>query len=334
MSVRFKDYYETLGVPRTASAEEIRKNYRRLARKYHPDLNKSAGAEGRFKELAEAYEVLSDAEKRKKYDALGADWQQGQEFRAPPGWENTHFAYRGAPPGGGGRMRAEDLHGFSDFFETLFGGVGGGRPGTMGGFGTEYEDADWGQQGDDQEADITISLAEAYRGGRKQIELQIAEVDAHGRVQRRTRTYGVKIPPGTTDGARIRLAGQGGAGQGGRPAGDLYLRVHLAPHPQFRVQGHDVEIDLPVTPWEAALGAKVTVPTLDGKAQVHIAPGTASGMRLRLRGKGLPRGAGLEAGDLFAVVQVTVPHRLSARERELFEELARQSSFNPREGRE
>jgi curved DNA-binding protein len=328
MSVTFKDYYESLGVPRTATPDEIKKAYRKLARKYHPDVSKSPGSENRFKEVAEAYEVLGDPAKRKKYDELGANWRPGEDFRTPPGWENVHFDFRGQPGGARG-FSAEDMGGFSDFFETLFGGGGGfqGRPGRR------MEDmgaAEWGMRGEDREAAITINLEDAYRGATKSVRLQTAEADERGRLHRGTRTYEVRIPAGTTDGARIRLAGQGGPGAGGGPAGDLFLRVHIAPHPTFRIVEYDLETDLPITPWEAVLGAKVSVPTLDGIASVQIPAGTESGRRVRLRGKGLPKGGDEDRGDLLALVRIVVPPRLNAKEKALFEELARQSTFRPR----
>ncbi len=320
MTVRFKDYYETLGVPRTASAEEIRKAYRKLARKYHPDVNKNVGAEARFKEIAEAYEVLGDPEKRKKYDALGSGWQAGESFHPPPGWERVHFDF-GGRSAGGTSFRMEGLGGFSDFFESLFGG-------GLHGMADERE-TEWAR-GQDQEAELTITLEEAFRGVRKKVSLQTEQVGERGRLRRVMRSYDVTIPPGATEGARIRLAGQGLAGPGGM-RGDLYLRIRLAPHPVFRAHGHDLEADLPVTPWEAALGARVPVDTLAGKAHVTVAPGTQSGARLRLRGAGLPKRTHGEAGDLHLVVRIMVPTALSVRERQLFEELARRSTFNPRE---
>jgi curved DNA-binding protein len=332
MSVAFKDYYETLGVPRTASHEEVRKAYRKLARKYHPDVNKAAGAENKFKEAAEAYEVLGDADKRKKYDELGANWKQGQEFRPPPGWENAHFEFHGRPESTGG-FAPEDLGGFSDFFESLFGGSGmhvadfgdmGGMHG-MGGSGRMGERMGRKRRGEDHEAGVTISLEDAYHGAKKGISLQTAEVDEQGRVHRNTRTYEVKIPAGTSDGQKIRLAGQGGEGIGGGPSGDLYLHVTIEPHYAFRLKGHDLETDLLVTPWEAALGAKVTVRTLDGSAATTIPPGTQSGKKIRLRGKGL------KCADLYAIVKIMVPEQLTRKEKELLEELARHSTFNPRE---
>ena len=313
MTVKFKDYYEVLGIPRTADQKAIKNAYRKLARKYHPDVNKDAGAEERFKEVAEAYGVLSDPEKRRRYDQLGTNYRDGQDFRPPPGWKGARFESYGTPG---------PPEGFSEFFETLFGGgfdVSGAQRGTA-----------WKARGMDHEAAITIELKEAFRGAKKGMMLQMGQVDENGQVHRSTKNYNVTIPPGTTEGARIRLKGQGGPGVGGGPPGDLYLRVHIAPHSVFRLKGRDLETDLPVSPWEAALGAKVTVPTMDGQASITLSAGTQSGQRLRLKGKGFTDGRHQRPGDLFAVVQIVVPRVLSAREKALFEELAHDSRFNPR----
>ncbi len=343
MAVKYQDYYETLGVSRDATQEEIQAAYRKLARKYHPDINKSADAEERFKQIGEAYEVLRDPQKRQRYDALGQNWKNGQDFTPPPGWEDFFRAARGAgggarsnrrgagaEPGGGqgfdffGDFGFEESPfgggGFSDFFNMLFGqgfGAGGrSRPGEFG-------------RGQDQEADITITLEEAYQGCRRTISLESAEPDASGRPHRITRTFEVSIPPGISEGRRLRLSGQGGKGVGGSPAGDLYLRVRIAPHPVFRVNGADLEADVPVAPWEAALGAGIEVPTVGGKAQIRLPAGIQSGQRIRLKGKGLARREG-GRGDLYAVIRIAVPKHLSPREKQLFEELARASSYNPR----
>lgn len=329
MSVRFKDYYEILGVPRTASADDIRKAYRKLARKYHPDVSKAAGAENRFKEVTEAYEVLGDADKRRRYDELGNSWQAGQEFQPPPGWQNIHFEFGGAPGGGRGFSGGRQAGDFSDFFETLFGNRFGGSRGRQGPAEWDMGGEPWEEGGHDQEAAISIPLEDAYSGGTRSISLQAEELDERGHARRRTRTYQVRIPPGVTDGARIRLAGQGGKGAGGQ-AGDLYLRVNIAPHPLFRLNGSDVETDLPISPWEAALGAKITIRTLDGHAALHIPPGSQSGQRLRLRGKGFPSSGNVEPGDLLVTLKIVVPAKLSSKERQLLEELARTSSFDPR----
>jgi len=313
MPVKFKDYYETLGVARGASQDELRKTYRRLARKFHPDVNKNPEAENKFKEIAEAYEVLSDPQKRAKYDEYGANYHSGDEFHPPPGWEESSYQFYGEPSASG--FNHDDLGGFSDFFETLFGGRGEGQ---------SFRQA----RGQDHEAGITITLEDAFRGGKKTIALQTAGIDEHGRVQRQTKKYNVRIPPGTTDGMRIRLAGQGGSGHSESSAGDLYLRVSIAPHPVFKWSGKNLEIIVPIAPWEAVLGAKIHVPTMEGKASLTVVPGTQSGQKFRLRGKGFP---GQTPGDLFVTVQIAVPSSVSANEKKLFEELAKTSSFRPRE---
>lgn len=324
MGVRFKDYYETLGVSRGASEPEIKKAFRKLAQKYHPDVNKDPSAESRFKEINEAYEVLGDPEKRKRYDSLGSRWQSGQEFTPPPGWENVHFEFHGAPGAAGG-FSFDDLGGFSDFFESLFGGGMGrqarGRgPRSPGG-------PSWPDASRDHEADITISLEDACFGSRKTISVQGGAPDERGRAQTRVRNYDVRIPPGTTDGTRIRLSGQGGGGYGG--AGDLYLRVHIAPHPRFTVQDHNLELTIPIAPWEAALGARINIKTLDGTVALTIPARTQSGQHLRLRGKGLPKRGRQDRGDLIVTTRIVVPDKLTARERELFEALAHESPFKP-----
>ena len=336
MAVKFHDYYKTLGVSRNATQEEIQRAYRKLARKYHPDVNKSKGAEDKFKQLGEAYEVLRDPDKRRRYDTLGSNWRSGQDFTPPPGWENVHFEFHPGPGGAEGfEFRSVGTGGFSDFFNAIFGegGLGGfgGFPGEDGGAASARgapRGGAWPTGGQDAEAGITISLEDAYRGAKKTISLDVTEADANGHLRRTTKSYEVKTPPGITDGGRIRLAGQGAKRPGGA-AGDLYLRVTIAPHPAFRVRESDLEADVPVTPWEAALGAKIEVPTLDGPVTMTLPAGTQSGRRMRLRAKGLPKRGGAQ-GDLYAVIQVAVPKNLTEKERNLFEELAKVSSFNPR----
>ncbi|MFO7870608.1 MAG: DnaJ C-terminal domain-containing protein [Kiritimatiellia bacterium] len=318
MPAKYHDYYKALGVDRSASADEIKKAYRKLACKYHPDVNKSPDASARFKEVAEAYEVLGDPEKRKKYDRLGQDWQRGQEFTPPPGWQTGGFEFRGGPREGG--IPWEDLGGFSDFFSELFGGGAGPAGGRR----------EWKTRGRDHEAEATISLEEAFFGAKKSFQLQTAEIDKSGRVHRQKKNYDVNIPPGTEAGARIRLSGQGGRGSGGGPPGDLYLQIRIAPHPRFKLKGRDLETDLPIAPWEAALGAKVGISTLNGNLSLKIPRGSQSGRKLRLKGRGLPKRGAKPAGDLLAVLKITVPARLTAREKSLFEELAKESGFNPR----
>ena len=324
MAVKFRDYYETLGVSRTASQEEIQRAYRKLARKFHPDVNKAEDAEEKFKELNEAYEVLKDPEKRQKYDQLGSSWQEGQEFRPPPDWESM-FGF-GAGRGGRTEFHWGGSGDFSDFFETLFGGRGfrdarGARPS---GFGHA-----WPQSGADQEATIKISLEDAYHGATKSITLQSQSLGPDGKVSLQGKTYDVKIPPGILSGQRIRLSGQGGSGVGGGPSGDLYLRVELEPHPRYRLEGRDLYMDLPITPWEAALGCEAKIRTLSGELSLKVPPGTQSNQKLRLKGRGMPNPKG-NSGDFYVVIQIAVPKSLSDQERELYDELKRVSRFNPR----
>ncbi len=323
MAIKYKDYYQILGVERKATQDEIKKAFRKLARKYHPDVAKTKGSEDKFKEVNEAYEVLSDEKKRAQYDSLGANWKAGQEFTPPSGWENVRFEFQG-----GGSPEEFFSHmggGASDFFEMLFGQAGqpGSRP-------FRPQSRSMSEPGLDHEADITISLEEAYHGVRKSISLSIQESDQFGRITAKTKTLNVSIPPGTVDKSRIRLAGQGGAGVGGGASGDLYLRIHVAPHPRYRINGHDLEVELPVAPWEAALGAKISFSTLSGDLTLTVPPGVQSGQKLRLGGKGMAGRNSKKAGNLYAIIQIRVPGKLSAREKELFEELARDSDFCPR----
>ncbi len=353
MATRFQDYYKTLGVPRTASPEEIQKGYRKLARKFHPDVNKSQEAEEKFKEINEAHEVLKDGEKRRKYDTLGSNWKAGQDFRPPPGWENftSRAGGSGRPAGGRTEFRfrsgsrrpgAFDTGGlggggFSDFFESLFGqnlGEEAARQSQSGGRrqpqSRENKPGWLSSRGQDVELDITISLEEAHRAAAKTITLRSAQEDGSGGQPKITsKRFDVKIPPGVTEGDRIRLAGQGGGGRGTGESGDILLRVHIAPHALFTLDGHDVSVEVPITPWEAALGAKVEVPTLNGRIKLTVPPGTQGGQRFRTRGKGLPQKKG-EPGHLYTTIRITVPSTLTAEEKALFEELQKSSSFNPR----
>jgi curved DNA-binding protein len=328
MSVAYKDYYKLLEVSKTASKDDLAKAYKKKARKYHPDLNPNdKDAETKFKEINEAYEVLKDPEKRKLYDSLGPNWKEGMNFQPPPGYEGgPRFGFRGAGAEG------FDIGGFSDFFETLFGGNprASGRPGGRGftqedlfGGGERYR-----AKGHDVEADLELTLEEAYRGGSKAITLTEQVRDFRGMVTPRTKSLQVNIPPGVTEGAKIRLAGQGGPGSGGGPAGDLFLRVKLLPHSHFVVEGRNLIYDLSLAPWEAALGATVRVETLDGAVDMSIPPGMGSGQKLRIAGKGLGRGA--SRGDQLVRIMIKVPRELSDQEKELWEELAKSSTFNPR----
>ncbi len=327
MPVEFKDYYATLGVPRSASEEEIKKAFRRLARQYHPDVAKDKkDAETKFKEVNEAYEVLSDPEKRKRYDELGADWKQGAGFRPPPGQPGR--AWR--TPGG---AEGFEFHfggtGFSDFFEQFFGrGSRFGSPFGANGFGAEeFSGARGAAHGNDIEGDILVTLDEAVRGSVRTISLQ--RVDPHtGKAE--THTLKVRIPPGVQEGQTIRVPGHGEPVSGGGAPGDLYLRVRLAAHPDFRVRGADLYYELELAPWEGVLGTTVSVPTLDGRVNLRIPGGTDNGRQFRVRARGLPKGRSGEHGDLYVIVNVRLPQQLTEEERALWEKLSRVSRFNPR----
>jgi curved DNA-binding protein len=327
MAVKYRDYYEILGAKKEASQDEIQRAYRKLARKYHPDVNKAANAEEKFKELSEAYEVLKDPEKRKMYDQLGPNWKSGQDFRPPPEW-GTHFqGGRGGPQadfqwGGSG--------GFSDFFETLFGSQGfrqANRGGGPGGFG---QGKVWRQAGSDQETTLRVNLEEAFLGGTKPIVLQTQSVNPNGQIEVQEKRYDVKIPAGIKPGQKIRLPGQGGEGMGGGPRGDLYLKVEVEPHAVYTLKEQDLYMEVPVAPWEAVLGAEVEVTTISGNVSLKISPGTQSGQKLRLRGKGMPNPKG-QPGNLYVTVVVKVPTQPTDKEQELFDELRKISTFNPRQ---
>ncbi|MGH3388376.1 MAG: DnaJ C-terminal domain-containing protein [Actinomadura sp.] len=316
-----RDFYEILGVPRTASQEEIQRAYRKLARTYHPDVNKDAAAEERFKDVSEAYDVLSDPEQRRRYDAFGPEFRQVPEDVDPEAWQRARAgAGRGGGWGTGGVHFASD----EDIdLEDILSGMFGGRAGP-GRAGPGYAPRGWGHiPGADQEAELELTVEDAYRGGKRPITLSGPEGP---------RTFDVTIPAGVTDGRRIRLAGQGGHGSGGAASGDLYLIVRIAPHQRYRVDGRDLYTELPLAPWEAALGTSVTVETPGGKATVKVPPGSSSGRRLRLRGRGLPDPRG-RPGDLFAEVKVVVPGTLTDEERRLLEKLAATSDFDPRRRR-
>lgn len=304
--MKFKDYYKILGVPRDAGEADIKQAYRRLARKYHPDVSKEPDAEARFKEVNEAYEVLRDKEKRAAYDGLGRGWHAGEEFTPPPGWESGFSQAGGGSAGFGG--------GFSDFFESLFGhaGFGGGFP----------------ARGDDQSARVSIGLEDAVNGVERTFNVTIPQRDARGRVENRQRKLKVRIPAGVAQGQKIRLAGQGSAGRNGGPAGDLYLEVELQPHPLFRVEGKDVFLDLPVAPWEAALGATIPVRTLQGPVQMKVPAGSQSGRKFRLKGRGLP---GNPPGDFYALLQIHTPAATTEEARTFYRNMALEMAFNPRD---
>src|SRR6266542_4176014 len=316
MAVQFRDYYETLGVPKTAAEDEIRSAFRKLARKHHPDVAKDKkAAEEKFKEINEAYEVLSDAEKRKKYDQLGAGWNQPGGFQPPPGWEaqqpgrGFHQWQWGGGENGGVEFEFGGT-GFSDFFEAFFGG-GRGRS-AFGGFGGRQATA---ERGADVEADIMVTLEEALNGSTRTVSLRRAGSN-------KVESYQVKIPRGVREGQRIRLAGQGEAGVRGGKSGDLFLRVRLARHPDFAVEGSDLIHEVKIEPWRAVLGSELLVPTLEGKVRLKVPAGTQGGQRFRLRERGLPGVSG-KRGDLYVEVQINVPKKLSEREREIWSELAK-----------
>ena len=311
--MEFRDYYKVMGVARDATQDEIKRAYRKLARKYHPDVSKEAGAEESFKELGEAYEVLKDPEKRAAYDQLGANWKQGQEFRPPPDWD-AGFEFSG----GGYTGSGPDIH--SDFFEELFGrryahaASGDGR-------------RSFRMRGENHHAKVLVDLEDSFNGSTRSISLRVPEVTEDGHVVTRDRTLNVRIPKGIRPGQQIRLAGQGGPGMGGGDSGDLYLEVEFRTHPHFRVEGADVYVDLPVAPWEAALGGTVKAPTPTGTVDLKVPENSNQGRKLRLKGRGLP---GKVAGDLYIVLQISLPPADTEAAKELYKQMQDRLGFNPR----
>ncbi len=316
--MKFKDYYQTLGIERGAGDDEIKRAYRKLARKFHPDVSKEPQAEERFKELGEAYEVLKDPEKRAAYDRLGAGFQAGQDFQPPPDW-GSGFEYSDAAPHGERGMNAEEAAAFSDFFESLFGGSERARRSSQAYAARAARPAD-------HHARIVIDLDDTYQGVERSITLQSPQVDAAGHVVMQERSLNVKIPRGVREGQRLRLAGQGAPGPDGR-SGDLYLEIQFRPHPWYRVVDKDLYLTLPVAPWEAALGGAVTAPTPAGKVDVNIPAGSQSGRKLRLKGRGLPAA---EPGDLYIELKVVLPPADSTKAVEAYKRLAAELRFNPR----
>ena len=311
--MEFKDYYKIIGVPKSASQDEIKRAYRKLARKYHPDVSKEADAEARFKEVGEAYEALKDPEKRAAYDQLAENWEEGQDFNPPPNWDAGYEFSGGGFTGG-------DAEHFSDFFESLFGR----------GFGSTQSARQhdvYHARGDDHHAKVLIDLEDAYRGSSRSITLQSPELDKNGHVTTRKHTLNVKIPKGVKQGQRIRLSGQGAPGIGQAPTGDLYLEIEFNPHHIYRIDGHDIYLDLPVTPWEAALGANIKVPTPDGPVDLKIAKGTIGGRKLRLKARGIP---GKPPGDLYVIPQITLPSADSEAASELYRQMKDKLAYNPR----
>ncbi len=316
--MEYKDYYKTLGVAKTATPEDIKKAFRQLARKFHPDINKEAGAEAKFKEINEANDVLADPEKRKAYDELGSAaaqaQAQGQGFRPPPGWSEQHHFHDRARPGHAGTAD------FSDFFEELFGGRGRGGP-------RQQQQQDFKMRGEDSHARIAVNLRDSFAGATRQISLRVPEMDASGNVVMKDRVLQVKIPKGITEGKVIRLKGQGGPGFGGAEAGDLYLEVQFAPDDLYRAEGRDLYLTLPVAPWEAALGASVKVPTPDGPIMLRVPENSTEGRELRAKGKGLP---GADPGDLIVKLKIVWPPATTDKARALYEQMAKDMPFDPR----
>lgn len=311
--MEYKDYYQTLGLERSASQDEIKRAYRKLARKYHPDVNKEADAEDRFKEVGEAYEVLKDPEKRTAYDQLGSRAKAGEDFRPPPDWDAGFEFSGGGFTGAGGA-------GFSDFFENLFGGGGSQSGHQSAGRGFD-------SRGEDHHAKVLIDLEDAFNGASRRITLQRTEVDENGRLRTKPHSLNVKIPKGIKPGQSIRLTGQGAAGAGRGPAGDLYLKMEFNPHPLYRVEERDLYLELPLAPWEAALGTNVKIPTPEGKVDLKIPPNSTSGRKLRLKGRGLP---GKIPGDLYAQISIALPPATTDEDKALYRQMAENFSFNPR----
>lgn len=312
--MEFKDYYKILGVERGATQDDIKKAYRQLARKFHPDINKEAGAEAKFKEIGEAYEALGDPEKRAAYDQLGKDWKAGQEFRPPPNWD-AGFEYSGAPEGA-------DV---SDFFSSIFGAAARGDRASRGG----RTRTTFNMRGEDHHASIVIDLRDALEGATRTITLRMPEMDDSGHVLVRDKNLTVQIPKGVTEGQSIRLKGQGSPGMGDAPAGDLYLEVRFKADALYRVVGKDLYLELPVAPWEAALGASVKMPTPSGAIMLKVPAGSANGRELRIRGRGIPA---KEPGDLYAVLKIVWPPATDEKARKIYEEMAKELAFDPRAG--
>lgn len=320
--MEYKDYYQVLGVSKTAEAAEIKKAFRKLARKYHPDVSKEPNAEARMKEVNEANAVLSDVEKRAAYDSLGSR-QAGQDFRPPPGWDaGFEFSGDGMRDGAGGSSRAPED--FSDFFSSIFGNAGHARCSGGGGRGSSGQQ----MQGADHHAKVVIDLADAYAGTTRAIKLRAARLDETGHVVNDERTLNVKIPKGVKAGQHIRLAGQGSAGFGGAAAGDLFLEIHFSPNDRYRIEGRDVIETVLITPWEAMLGAGIEVPTPSGNVQVTVPANSQTGRKLRLKGRGIP---GEPPGDLYLELTLVLPPADNDKNRELYEIMAREMAFNPRD---
>lgn len=321
MGIEYQDYYQTLGVSREATEQELHRAYRKLARKYHPDVNKEAGAEEKFKKLNEAHQVLKDPELRKRYDVLGKNWGQGQDFQPPPEWQDIRFSSGGRP----GEEQVFQFQGqgeFSDFFEALFGGIGGEQ------FQSRFQNVPI--RGEHFEARIEVPLKDLYTSASRSFSLETVEPAKNGGLAKSVKSYDVKIPPGIKEGSAIRLSGQGGPGRSGGKAGDLFLRVRVLPDPNFKISEFDLHAIVPIAPWEAMLGGQVDLRLPDGKSvRLTIPVRSQNEQKLRVKGKGLPESA-TERGDVIIELQVMLPKEVSPREQELWEELKQASSFNPR----
>ncbi|KUO59558.1 MAG: cytochrome C biogenesis protein [Alphaproteobacteria bacterium BRH_c36] len=309
--MEFKDYYAVLGIDRSATQDEVKRAYRKLARKFHPDVNKEEGAEEKFKEIGEAFEVIGDPEKRAAYDQLGKNWKSGQDFQPPPDWD-AGFEFSGAGP-------REDRD-YSDFFEQVFAGMRQRQHAPRGG-------AEFHARGEDHHARIMVDLRDVFQGATRTISLRVPEIDQSGHLNIRDRTLNVKIPKGVSEGQTIRLKGQGSPGMGRLPAGDLYLEVSFKPDQLYRVSGRDLYIDLPIAPWEAALGASVKTPTPAGAVMLKIPPNSFQGRELRIRGRGIPAA---EPGDLYAVLNIVLPPADTDKAKKAYEDMARDLAFDPR----
>lgn len=317
--MKYKDYYQILGLERGATQDDIKRAYRKLARKYHPDLSKLDDTEERFKEVGEAYEVLKDPEKRTAYDRMGSEWQNGEEFQPPPNWDEG-FEFRGRGGEANGDPNYDPSHdpNLEDFFASMFGHAHRGH---------RHHGAATGMGGQDHHAKVLIDLEDAYLGAQRGITLQMPEVDAQGHVTLQSRTLNVTIPKGIKAGQQLRLAGQGGPGLGDGPAGDLFLEIGFREHPRFRVDDRDVSIDVPLAPWEAALGAQVKVPTPDGIVEITVPKGSAAGRRLRLKGKGIP---GSSPGDLYVVLNIVLPPADTEQAAAAYNAMRQAFHFDPR----
>ncbi len=311
--MEFKDYYELMGVDKKATQAEIKRAYRKLARKYHPDVSKEDNAEARFKEIGEAYEVLKDPEKRAAYDQLGANWKSGQDFQPPPDWD-AGFEFSGGGFTGG------DASAYSDFFETLFGQQFRGQQ-------QHTQGHRYSMQGEDHHAKVLIDLEDAFNGATRSITLHSPQLDDAGHIVTKERTLKVRIPKGVYQGQQIRLSGQGAPGIGGGPQGDLYLEIEFRPHKYYRAEGRDIYLDLPISPWEAAFGAKIKVPTPAGTVDLKVPENPVSGKKMRLKGRGIP---GKSPGDLYIILNITIPPATSEKAKEIYHTMEKELDFNPR----